>query len=157
MCTSLSAQQRKREDIEAAMIFTMIKYVQWPDELETGDFVIGVVGDTQIFDAMKTVIEGRAKGNKKAIVKNLSVGSDYSSCSVLFVGRQNIKDFESIRNSISTNPILLITDTPQYGKKGSHINFLEVDGKVRYELNMKLIDKTNLKVASQLTVLAILI
>jgi hypothetical protein len=40
------------------------------------------------------------------------------------------------------------------GKKGSHINFVIQDGKIRFELNQTTILEAGLKVSSQLSILA---
>ena len=42
---SVMAQTEKpMHEIHAQMIYNFIKYIQWPDEAEAGDFVVGVMG-----------------------------------------------------------------------------------------------------------------
>ena len=36
--------------VHANIIYRFTKYINWPDDRKTGDFVIGVVGDTPLYD-----------------------------------------------------------------------------------------------------------
>jgi hypothetical protein len=52
---------------------------------------------------------------------------------------------------------LVITDKSGLGEKGSGINFKTVDNKLKFELNQKAIEASNLKVSGALSSMAILI
>ena len=47
------AQERPTHEIHAAMLYNFIKYIQWPNEGEAGDFVVGVVGEEKVFSTLK--------------------------------------------------------------------------------------------------------
>lgn len=151
------SQERPTHEIHAAMLYNFIKYVQWPNESEPGDFIIGVIGDEQLFNTLKQWYDGKAKGAKKYSIRKLGAPNEAGDCNVVYLGKSKNREFDDIRTTITGKPVLTITDGNGLGQKGSCINFKVVDGKLKFELNQAVIGTSNLKVSSQLTSMAILI
>ncbi len=151
------AQERAQHEIHAAMVYNFIKYVQWPNESESGDFILGVIGDDKIFATLKLWYEGKSKGSKKFIVRKLDAASQAGECQAVYVGTSKNKTFEDIKIAIAGKYVLTITDGNGMAEKGSCINFRVIDGKLKFELNQSAVAGSNLKVSGQLTSMAILI
>jgi hypothetical protein len=151
------AQDRPPHEIHAAMLYNFIKYVQWPNEGEAGEFVVGVIGDDNVFNTLKQWYDGKPKGSKKYVIKKLSSPAESSDCQVVYVGKSKNKDFDTIKTNTTGKSILTITDGNGLGQKGSCINFRVVDGKLKFELNQATVNGSNLKISSQLSSMAILI
>jgi len=155
--TAVTAQDRPTHEIHAAMLYNFIKYVQWPNEGEAGEFVVGVIGDDNVFNTLNQWYNGKQKGSKKYVIKKLASAGESSSCQVVYVGKAKSRDFDDIKNNISGKSILTITDGNGLGQKGSCINFKVIDGKLKFEMNQATLTSSNLKVSSQLSSMAILI
>lgn len=151
------AQERPTHEIHAAMLFNFIKYVQWPNEAEPGEFIVGVIGDQEVFNTLKKWYDGKAKGSKKYVIKNLGSASEATDCQVVYIGKSRNKDFDTIKTSTSGKSVLTVTDGNGLGQKGSCINFRVIDGKLKFELNQAIVAGSNLKVSTQLSSMAILI
>lgn len=151
------AQERPTHEIHAAMLFNFIKYVQWPNEGEAGEFVVGVIGDENVFNTLKQWYDGKAKGSKKYVIKKLSSADEATNCQVVYVGKAKNRDFDVIKTSVTGKSVLTITDGNGMGQKGSCINFKVIDGKLKFELNQAMVTGSNLKVSTQLSSMAILI
>jgi hypothetical protein len=154
---SVAAQERPTHEIHAAMLFNFIKYVQWPNESEPGDFVVGVIGDEEVFNTLKKWYDGKAKGAKKYAIKNLGSASEATDCQVVYVGKSKNRDFDKVKSSITGKSVLTVTDGIGMGQKGSCINFRVIDGKLKFEINQSMVAGSNLKVSTQLSSMAILI
>jgi hypothetical protein len=153
----VNAQERPVHEIHAAMLYNFIKYVQWPNETEPGDFVVGVIGDEKIFNTLKTWYDGKPKGNKKYSIRQLESAQDAAGCQVVYLGKSKNKEFENVKTSTAGKSVLTITDGNGLGQKGSCINFKVIDGKLKFELNQGTLNSSNLKVSNQLSSMAILI
>jgi hypothetical protein len=151
------AQERPTHEIHAAMLYNFIKYIQWPNETEAGEFVVGVIGDENVFNTLKQWYDGKPKGTKKYMIKKLSSGAEAGDCQVVYVAKSKSKEFENVKTSIAGKSVLTITDGIGMGQKGSCINFKVIDGKLKFELNQGVVTGSNLKVSSQLTSMAIVI
>jgi hypothetical protein len=156
-CAGVWAQERATHEIHAAMLYNFIKYVQWPNEAEGGEFVVGVMGEDDVFNTLKTWYDGKPKGTKKYVIKKLSSAAEAATCQVVYLGRGKSKEFENIKNSITGKSVLTITDGNGLGQKGSCINFKVIDGKLKFELNQATVGSSNLKVSGQLSSMAIMI
>jgi len=155
--TGLFAQERPTHEIHAAMLYNFIKYVQWPNEGEAGDFVVGVIGDENVFNTLKLWYDGKAKGSKKYVIKKLGSPDEATGCQVVYVGKSKNRDFDIIKTSVTGKSVLTITDGNGMGHKGSCINFKVIEGKLKFELNQAIVTGSNLKVSTQLSSMAILI
>ena len=149
--------QRPMHEIHSMMLYNFMKYVNWPASVTSGDFVIGVIGEDDVFGTLTQWYGAKSKGSQKIVIKKFNSPSDISGCHVLYVGSKSSGDFDAILAAISGKPTLTVTDRAGLGKKGSCINFKTVGGKLKFELNQAAVTGANLQVSSQLTGMAILI
>ncbi len=138
-------------------IYNFAKYIQWPPEKQNGDFVIGVLGDSPIVEKLQGMASAKKVGAQSIKIAVYNDVSQINNCHMLFIPENQSKNFDAAKTKVSSNSTLIITEEKDLGKKGSNINFIVVDGKLRFELNRNETEKSNLKVSSDLTKLAILI
>jgi YfiR/HmsC-like len=151
------AQEKPTYELHAGMVYNFIKYIQWPNETEGGDFVVGVMGDENLFELLKTRYDGKPKGSKKYVIRKLTAAGEAADCQVVYLGKAKSKEFENVKNNTTGKPVLTITDGNGLGQKGSCINFKVIEGKLKFELNQATVGSSNLKVSSQLSSMAIVI
>jgi hypothetical protein len=151
------AQERSAQEVYSMMVYNFTKYVQWPDHAGGGEFVIGVVGNTEIYNTLNGWYGGKARGSKTYVIKKFNSSSDVTDCHVLFIDKSKSNEFDAVKEKISGKGTLVITDRNGLGEKGSSINFKTVNNKLKFELNQKAIEASNLKVSGALSSMAILI
>lgn len=155
--TTFAQDDRPMHEVYSMMVFNFIKYVQWPDHDKSGEFVIGVIGNGEMFNTLNAWYGGKAKGSKTFVVKKFNSAAEVSDCHVVFIDKTKSGEFESVKNKVSGKGTLVVTDKNGLGEKGSCINFRTVNDKLRFELNQQAIDASNLKVSGALSSMAILI
>ena len=153
---ALGQTEKPIHEIHAAMIYNFLKYIQWPEDAGT-DFIVGVLGEDNVFNTLKTYYDGKPKGSKKYSIRKLANASEAADCQVVYIGKNKSKEFENVKNAITGKAILTITDSFNLGKKGSCINFKVIDEKLKFEINQASMTGASLKVAGQLSSMAILI
>ncbi len=60
--SAVMAQDRPMHEIYSMMVFNFVKYVQWPVDDNSKEFVIGVVGNNDMFNTLNTWYAGKPKG-----------------------------------------------------------------------------------------------
>jgi hypothetical protein len=155
--SSLAQTEKPMSEIHAQMIYNFIKYIQWPNDTEPGEFVVGILGEDDVFGTLKSYYDGKPKGAKKYSIRKLSGAEEAGVCNVVYIGKNKSGQFENVKNASAGKPILTITDSSNLGKKGSCINFKVLDGKLKFELNQASVTASTLKVASQLSSMAIVL
>jgi YfiR/HmsC-like len=153
----MAQQERPTHEMHAMMLYNFIKYIQWPNEGDGGEFVVGVMGEDDVFNTLKAWYDGKPKGTKKYVIKKLTSAAEAGDCQVVYLGRNKNKEFENIKGATTGKSILTITDSYNLGQKGSCINFKVMDGKLKFELNQASVSGANLKVSGQLSSMAIVI
>ncbi len=151
------AQERPIHEVYSMMVFNFIKYVQWPDHDKSGEFVIGVVGNNDVYNTLTAWYGGKAKGNKTYVIKKFANASEVTDCHLVYIDKTKSGEFDAINNKVKGKGTLVVTDRSGLGQKGSCINFKTVDDKLRFELNQQAVEASNLKVSGALSSMAILI
>ena len=154
---NLFSQNRPLHEIYSMMVFNFTKYVQWPDHATSGEFIIGVVGNTDMYNTLNGWYGGKPRGSKTYIVKKFNSAAEVTNCHVLYIDSSMSAEFDNANNKVKGKGTLVITDQTGLGEKGSGINFKTVDNKLKFELNQKAIEASNLKVSGALSSMAILI
>jgi hypothetical protein len=157
MSGSIYAQDRPVHEVYSMMVFNFIKYVQWPDHATSGEFVIGVVGNADIYNTLNGWYGGKPRGSKTYIIKKFNSADEVTNCHVVYIDKSRSAEFDDVNSKVMGKGTLVITDKSGLGEKGSGINFKTVDNKLKFELNQKAIEASNLKVSGALSSMAILI
>ncbi|MEM1408648.1 MAG: YfiR family protein [Bacteroidota bacterium] len=155
--SSAYTQDRPAHELHSMMIYNFLKYIEWPGDKNSGDFLVGVIGADDVYNTLNTWYGNKTRGNKNFIIKKALATDDLSGYQLVYIGKLRPEEFEVILNRVSSKPILTITAKKGFGKKGSCINFKVVDNRLKFELNETAIQKTTLKTSSQLAAMAIII
>jgi hypothetical protein len=155
--SAASGQERPLHEVYSMMLFNFTKYVQWPDHDAAGEFVIGVIGNNEVYSTLSEWYGGKARGTKKYVIRKFNSAAEVTECHVLFIDKAKSTEFDAVNDKVKGKGTLLITDKNGLGEKGSGINFKKVDNKLKFELNQKAIEMANLKVSGALSSMAILI
>jgi hypothetical protein len=147
---SASCAQEANYRFHKVFFYSFTKYVQWPANYNDGDFVIGVFGDSDITPLLQEMAEIKKVGNNKIVIKTISADKLTEKLNILFVPHEKIRQFAVIKEGLLNKPTLLITETPEMASNGSMINFKDVSGKLRFEVNTTLIVEKGLKVSQEL-------
>src|SRR5260221_2757735 len=109
MSGSTFAQDRPIHEIYSMMVFNFIKYVQWPDHDKSGEFVIGVVGNNDVYTTLNTWYGGKAKGNKTYVVKKFASAAELTDCHLVYIVKSKSGEFEVISNNVNVKVQLFVT------------------------------------------------
>jgi len=151
------SQERPLHEVYSMMVFNFVKYIQWPANDNSKEFVIGVVGNPEIYKTLTAWYSGKPKGAKTYVIKKFNNASEITDCQVVFIDKSKSEEFDAVNNKVRGKGTLVVTDRAGLGSRGSCINFKTVDEKLRFELNQQAMEASNLKVAGALTSMAILI
>jgi hypothetical protein len=146
---------RPLHEVYSMMVFNFVKYVQWPTNEGNKEFVIGVVGNDNIYNTLSSWYAGKPKGTQTYVIKKFKSAADMTDCQVVFIDRSKSNEFDAINEKVKGKGTLVVTDRNGLGAKGSCINFKTVDEKLKFEMNQSAIAASNLKVSSTLSSMAI--
>jgi hypothetical protein len=153
-CVLANAQNYKQYTI---FIYSFTRYIQWPESYDQGDFEIVIIGESPLFDELKTMAKYKKIGERTIKVTKINSASEIKKCNMLFIPAGRPEKLSDILQKIEAQSILTITEQPGLGVQGSCINFLTKDSKLTFELNQSAMTKQSLKASIELTRLATII
>jgi hypothetical protein len=151
------AQQNGKHALYANIIYRVTKYINWPDDKKSGDFVIGIIGDSPLYDELKSFTANKTVGNQKIAVKMFSSSASSYNCQVLFISEDESNSLKKIAALTAGTSTLLISEVAGLAQKGSCINLIVVDEHLKLEINKKNIEQRNLDIASELLALGTMV
>jgi len=143
--------------VHANIIYRFTKYINWPDDKKTGEFVIGVIGDTPLFDELQNFTSKRSPAGQPIVVKKFPPSATVYNCHILFVSDDVSTSIKRIAASTAGAPTLLVTESEGLSRKGACINFMVVDDRLKLEINKTNIERRSLGIASELLNLGIIV
>lgn len=141
--------------VHANIIYRFTKYINWPDDKKSGDFVIGVIGDTPVFDELRNFTSKTSPAGQPIVVKKFRATASSFNCHILFLCEEESESVKRIAASTAGTPTLLVTESEGLSRKGACINFVLVDDHLKLEINKANIERRSLDIASELLNLGI--
>ena len=143
--------------VQANIIYHFTKYIDWPEDKKTGDFTIGIVGDSPLVDELKNSVVNKMVGDQRIVIKKFAGGAPSYNCQILFISEEASGSIKRIAAVTANTSTLLVTELEGLAHKGSCINFIIVDDHLKLEINKTNIEKRNLNIATELLSLGIIV
>lgn len=105
-----SFAQSSVEQAQAIFIYNFTRLIEWPVEYKSGDFVIGVLGSSDVYIETKNYVSGKTVGNQQIVVKNISSIDDANKCHILFVSYGKTKEIPNIIEKFGNLKTLIISE-----------------------------------------------
>jgi hypothetical protein len=145
-----SAMQR----IKAAFLYKFAAYVEWPASTfpeSESPIVIGVAGSEGIAQELEGASAGRTAAGRPVRVHKLARGERANSCChILFIGEDDRGYRAELLAQVQGQPVLTVTDVGNEQPKGSIINFLTADDRVRFDISRGTAERSGIQLRSQL-------
>jgi len=155
--TRIQAQQETDYKVHANIIYRFTKYIDWPANKKSGDFIVGIVGDSPLYDDLKALSANKTVGDQKMVVVKMSPSANSYACHMLFVSEEESSSLKRIVNLTAGTATLIISESEGLARRGSCINFITVDERLKLEINKSNIEQRSLRIASELLELGIII
>jgi hypothetical protein len=161
LCSFTPPQPQPDDDaeygIKAAFIYKFTNYIDWSTPIPGNEFVIGIVGHSPLNTYLAQIAETKTIMGKKIVIREFNAAEEIGPCQILFISRKTGVGLEDILAMVAGNNTLTISEKPGYAKRGAIINFIEVDDKLKFEVNTKGLNAAGLKASSQLLKLAVIV
>ena len=135
--------------LKAAFLFNFAKFIEWPPAAEDTTLSLGILGDDPFGEAFNP-IEGQVIGGRRLAVRRSIRIEDLEHCHILFVCPSEKGQFDKILAHFKGRDVLLVSDVEGFARRGGMINFFPHDNKLRFEVNVNAIERTDLKISSKL-------
>ena len=151
--SEVSADYREK----VAFLYHFSQFVEWPTSAfssPTAPLVVGVFGNNPFGDELVREVRGQCINGHPLVVHQMSSPPGLQNCHILFLNPSEKKRLPQILGAVRGGPVLTVSETDHFLEAGGMINFVHVDGRVRFEINEAAAQQAGLKISSQLLALA---
>jgi hypothetical protein len=155
MATVVSAQDVTEPALKATFIYNFAKFTTWPDALPAGDpWVMCVLGDTAVGDALGRTVEGRALAGHRMMVVQMTPSPPARSCHVLYVSGVTAAQVAALVAGLRDQPVLTISDLRGFTEMGGIAQCYFEYGQMRFSIRRASAARVKLQISSRLLALA---
>lgn len=110
--------------LKVVYLYNFTRYVHWPAAALGDAFVIAVLGDPALAEALRVLERPDQQAAGRPIrIRALDGTGDLDPAQILFVGAGAVADLPRILTRTGGKPILLVGDSPGLARRGVAINF----------------------------------
>ena len=141
------------EAVEAAYLHKFPGFVEWPAEAfkaSTSPIVIGLVGAPAVLDELTKLARGRLVQNRPVEARAVDPKELPPDLHVLFIGKGATADLKKLVDGVQRAHVLVVTDVPEGLGAGGVLDFVRIDGRLRFEASVPAANRAGLKLSSKL-------
>jgi hypothetical protein len=143
--------------VKSVFIYNFTKYIRWPSDDTSGVFIIGILGESDISNPLKEIARKKTVSGREIKIKQYDSIRDVDQCHILFISLWDEEMIPDILNKVKDKSILTVSDIDNFSEQGGMINFILIEGKIKFEINLTSLENANLTAGSELLKLAIII
>jgi len=146
--------------VKAAYLLKFGNYVDWPPEAfaqNDRSFQIGILGADDLADELAQMVVGRSVNGRNITVRKLRSADSAENVNLLYIGEQSGARLAEQLRQLQGKPVLLVTESAQALAHGSMINFVQVDGRLRFEVAPKNAANERLNISARLLAVAYMV
>jgi len=149
-----SAQVNTVSQAQSMFIYNFSRLIQWPDSYNTGDFIIGVMGNNELYNTLTAYVAGKKVGSRSIAVKRFDDPVDISKCNILFIGNTKVGKMNEVVAKVQAQSSLIITERKGMIDSGSAIDFFMEGDKLKFVMNTQNAQKYDLVISKSLSDMA---
>ena len=145
--------------VKAAYIYHFAKFIEWPSDAPGSaaqTLTVCVLGKSPFGKALGA-ISGKTVRGRRVMITHINRIEELEACEILFVSPSEKPKLSQILASVSSRPILTISDIKRFASAGGMIGFVPAGDRIRFEINQRAAQRSGLRSSAQLLKLATMI
>ncbi len=142
--------------VKAAFMLNFAKFISWPEELESKQntsFKVCVLGKDPFGNTLSG-LEKKSVGGKRIQVTRSPTLEEIQSCRMVFVSLSERDRVDRIVASMAGRAVVTVSDIKNFATKGGMIEFVEVNGRLSFVVNLGAVSREGVRIEASLLNLA---
>ncbi|MDJ0653862.1 MAG: YfiR family protein [Xanthomonadales bacterium] len=157
LCCNVQAAEHAGEyEVKAVYLYNFARFFEWPGSAFTDDdaeLSVCIYGEDPFGSALNR-IAGKLVRGRPLGVTHLRRGEALAGCQVVYVSDSEQLYVQQLLAEVRKQPLLTVSDIPNFARNGGVIGLKQVGNKVRFEINTAAASAATLEASSQLLKLA---
>lgn len=143
--------------VKAAFLYKFLSFITWPEQVlpPLGQpLVIGVMGAPDIADELGATLVGRTSQGRPVVARPMQPGDAPAGVHLLFIDRSQQERLREEAHAALETSTLPVSEVEGALDDGVVINFVTVEGRVRFEVSIDNGNESGITISSRLLALA---
>jgi hypothetical protein len=143
--------------LKAAFLFNFMQFVQWPASAfadgagpMASPMIIAVLGEDPFGEQLDQLVRGEKIRGRAIVVQRHARIEDVGPCQLLYINESDQRKLKDILAKLVQQPVLTVSDAPDFTHHGGMINFVTQDNRVRLLINVDAATAAQLTLSSKL-------
>jgi hypothetical protein len=144
------------DQVKVAFLYNFAKFVEWPADSFRSDsapLVITILG-TDPFGSLVDSLKEKTVRGRRIQIRRLGKLENLEDCHLLFISNSEKTTLRSLLGLVKNHAILTVSDMDRFAHQGGMIGLVNMDGKINFEINIDVVQRSRLKFSAQLLKLA---
>jgi hypothetical protein len=142
-------------EVKAAFLVKFGMFVDWTTNktataADPKPFVIGILGTDPFGASFDAAIQKEKIGGRPVQLLRGKNPAELAGCQIVFISNSEEEHLAELFAQFAGKGILTVGESPGFAARGGMIGFVKVDGKVRFEINSPVAEKSGLRVSAKL-------
>ena len=150
------AEEAPEYRVKAAFLYNFAKFASWPEQSfadSSAPLQFCTLGEAPFGKALDS-LEGKNVRDRSLPVRKLASVQESVGCHVLFVSEDRETQVQDVLKAVGGKPVLTVSEIEGFCERGGIINFVTLEGKVRFEINPDAAEGAGIRLSAQLLRLA---
>jgi hypothetical protein len=149
------AEKPSQDDVRAAYLYDFGQFVRWPEGAGRGPLLGCVAGKDPFGQTMGKLAAGKQINGRTLEARNLDRPEAAGDCSILFVGTPERGHADAYLAATAAKPVLTVGEGPDSLTRGGMIEFVVVEDRVRFSVNLDAANRCSVGLSSELLKVAV--
>lgn len=145
------AEAQTIEQLEAAVVVTFARFVEWsPRDFASAaaPIVVGVVANEGVAEALELSSKGKNVAGRTIDVSRRQWDSDLSDLHMLVIGDLNSRQLGVLLARAGPRPIVTVSHLREFGRAGGMITLTVADGRITFAVNSGATARSGVRLSS---------
>jgi len=136
-------------DVKAAFLLNFTRFVEWPQlppERASSSFSICILGDDPFGEALSRIVAGETVAGRPLVIKRIQRWPD--ACEVLYIPASHTSP-AAVLAEVGQH-VLTVGESSDFLRHGGMIRFVLENRRVRFDIDLRSVDRSGLKMSSRL-------
>ena len=141
--------------VKSAFLYNFTRFIQWPEPAVTqSEFVICVAESAQLHAKLIETVGDKNINGVPIKYRAITHPGEAQHCHMVFLGFSESERQSDWVGALSDVAVLTVSDDNRFVAMGGMIQFVIIEGKIRFDINQSAASRVNIKMSSKLLGLA---
>lgn len=146
---SAAVSAEPEDELKAAAVLSFLRYSTWP-LLPADGVTVAVVGKPAFAQVLARTLEGKSVANHPVHVVELSPGSDFRDCQVVYIATGKHSEIRQALAGAGASHVLTIGEADRFLDLGGAVHLFLSEGHINFETSIDTVERSGVSISSRL-------